>query len=157
MSHDQPTYASVPGIRVYGMMCVRPTTYQTSGWFCNNPSLFVFMFFFYTKSEKRIHVIFCTERQLQGYFFPGKIIFLMKHEKKSNTKCFGHTKHVVYCIVWLSMLKILPATVLQPHITVKIRPVQTHLQKQFLWFRRTFKIYKRVLHYFVVCHTIYAV
>ncbi|XP_038222105.1 uncharacterized protein LOC119839742 [Zerene cesonia] len=26
MSHDQPTYASVPGIRVYGMMCVRPTT-----------------------------------------------------------------------------------------------------------------------------------
>lgn len=22
MSHDQPTYASVPGIRVYGMMCV---------------------------------------------------------------------------------------------------------------------------------------
>ncbi|XP_063383130.1 dystroglycan 1 [Cydia fagiglandana] len=23
MSHDQPTYASVPGIRVYGMMCVR--------------------------------------------------------------------------------------------------------------------------------------
>lgn len=26
MSHDQPTYASVPGIRVYGMMCVKPTT-----------------------------------------------------------------------------------------------------------------------------------
>lgn len=25
MSHDQPTYASVPGIRVYGMMCVQPT------------------------------------------------------------------------------------------------------------------------------------
>ncbi|XP_065166311.1 mucin-2 [Atheta coriaria] len=24
MSHDQPTYASVPGIRVYGMMCVQP-------------------------------------------------------------------------------------------------------------------------------------
>lgn len=23
MSHDQPAYASVPGIRVYGMMCVR--------------------------------------------------------------------------------------------------------------------------------------
>lgn len=23
MSHDQPSYASVPGIRVYGMMCVR--------------------------------------------------------------------------------------------------------------------------------------
>lgn len=22
MSHDQPTYASVPGIRVFGMMCV---------------------------------------------------------------------------------------------------------------------------------------
>lgn len=22
MSHDQPTYASVPGIRVYGMMCI---------------------------------------------------------------------------------------------------------------------------------------
>jgi len=22
MSHDQPTYASVPGIRVYGIMCV---------------------------------------------------------------------------------------------------------------------------------------
>lgn len=25
MSHDQPTYASVPGIRVYGMMCVDGT------------------------------------------------------------------------------------------------------------------------------------
>lgn len=23
MSHDQPAYASVPGIRVYGMMCVQ--------------------------------------------------------------------------------------------------------------------------------------
>lgn len=31
MSHDQPTYASVPGIRVYGMMCVRPTTAYHSG------------------------------------------------------------------------------------------------------------------------------
>lgn len=25
MAHDQPTYASVPGIRVFGMMCVKPT------------------------------------------------------------------------------------------------------------------------------------
>lgn len=24
MAHDQPTYASVPGIRVFGMMCVQP-------------------------------------------------------------------------------------------------------------------------------------
>lgn len=24
MAHDQPTYASVPGIRVFGMMCVKP-------------------------------------------------------------------------------------------------------------------------------------
>ncbi|XP_060536818.1 uncharacterized protein LOC132708505 [Cylas formicarius] len=34
MSHDQPTYASVPGIRVYGMMCVdkrRGRSYRTSG------------------------------------------------------------------------------------------------------------------------------
>ncbi|XP_047505795.1 zonadhesin [Pieris napi] len=31
MSHDQPTYASVPGIRVYGMMCVRPNTLYHSG------------------------------------------------------------------------------------------------------------------------------
>lgn len=34
MAHDQPTYASVPGIRVYGMMCVaRPvdTTPSTIG------------------------------------------------------------------------------------------------------------------------------
>ncbi|XP_014251315.1 uncharacterized protein LOC106667713 [Cimex lectularius] len=30
MSHDQPTYASVPGIRVYGMMCVNnKTTHST--------------------------------------------------------------------------------------------------------------------------------
>lgn len=28
MSHDQPTYASVPGIRVYGMMCVQPQQNQ---------------------------------------------------------------------------------------------------------------------------------
>ncbi|GBP64972.1 hypothetical protein EVAR_36592_1 [Eumeta japonica] len=35
MSHDQPTYASVPGIRVYGMMCVRPAPYPTSGYNAN--------------------------------------------------------------------------------------------------------------------------
>lgn len=29
MSHDQPTYASVPGIRVYGMMCVNKSTNST--------------------------------------------------------------------------------------------------------------------------------
>ncbi|XP_046400560.1 uncharacterized protein LOC124166890 [Ischnura elegans] len=29
MTHDQPTYASVPGIRVYGMMCVRSTYRKT--------------------------------------------------------------------------------------------------------------------------------
>lgn len=27
MAHDQPTYASVPGIRVFGMMCVKPINY----------------------------------------------------------------------------------------------------------------------------------
>lgn len=27
MAHDQPTYASVPGIRVFGMMCVKPANY----------------------------------------------------------------------------------------------------------------------------------
>ncbi|XP_050532005.1 uncharacterized protein LOC126900380 [Daktulosphaira vitifoliae] len=30
MSHDQPTYASVPGIRVYGMMCVTKGGYSTT-------------------------------------------------------------------------------------------------------------------------------
>lgn len=32
MAHDQPTYASVPGIRVFGMMCVKPgaSTPQTT-------------------------------------------------------------------------------------------------------------------------------
>jgi len=30
MSHDQPTYASVPGIRVYGMMCVTKTGLQST-------------------------------------------------------------------------------------------------------------------------------
>lgn len=28
MAHDQPTYASVPGIRVFGMMCVKPSTFS---------------------------------------------------------------------------------------------------------------------------------
>ncbi|CAK1581004.1 unnamed protein product [Parnassius mnemosyne] len=32
MTHDQPTYASVPGIRVYGMMCVRPSPIYQSGY-----------------------------------------------------------------------------------------------------------------------------
>ncbi|XP_013169900.1 PREDICTED: uncharacterized protein LOC106119453 [Papilio xuthus] len=32
MTHDQPTYASVPGIRVYGMMCVRPSPAFQSGY-----------------------------------------------------------------------------------------------------------------------------
>lgn len=31
MSHDQPTYASVPGIRVYGMMCVQTRAVASSG------------------------------------------------------------------------------------------------------------------------------
>ncbi|XP_026749876.2 zonadhesin [Galleria mellonella] len=35
MSHDQPTYASVPGIRVYGMVCVRPTTPYNAGFNAN--------------------------------------------------------------------------------------------------------------------------
>ncbi|KAL0870585.1 hypothetical protein ABMA27_005547 [Loxostege sticticalis] len=35
MSHDQPTYASVPGIRVYGMMCVRPSPNYHSGYNTN--------------------------------------------------------------------------------------------------------------------------
>ncbi|XP_050429460.1 uncharacterized protein LOC126838794 isoform X2 [Adelges cooleyi] len=30
MSHDQPTYASVPGIRVYGMMCVTKGGYSST-------------------------------------------------------------------------------------------------------------------------------
>lgn len=29
MAHDQPTYASVPGIRVFGMMCVKPNSVST--------------------------------------------------------------------------------------------------------------------------------
>ncbi|KAG4067414.1 hypothetical protein HA402_009651 [Bradysia odoriphaga] len=29
MAHDQPTYASVPGIRVFGMMCVKPNAVST--------------------------------------------------------------------------------------------------------------------------------
>ncbi|RVE43490.1 hypothetical protein evm_011862 [Chilo suppressalis] len=35
MSHDQPTYASVPGIRVYGMMCVRPSNSYNTGYNAN--------------------------------------------------------------------------------------------------------------------------
>lgn len=31
MSHDQPTYASVPGIRVYGMMCVQSDLIRRKG------------------------------------------------------------------------------------------------------------------------------
>lgn len=31
MSHDQPTYASVPGIRVYGMMCVQSDLIRRRG------------------------------------------------------------------------------------------------------------------------------
>lgn len=31
MSHDQPTYASVPGIRVYGMMCVSKSYEKSAG------------------------------------------------------------------------------------------------------------------------------
>lgn len=30
MAHDQPTYASVPGIRVFGMMCVKPSGYNNA-------------------------------------------------------------------------------------------------------------------------------
>lgn len=30
MAHDQPTYASVPGIRVFGMMCVKPGNQNTA-------------------------------------------------------------------------------------------------------------------------------
>lgn len=30
MAHDQPTYASVPGIRVFGMMCVKPSGFNSA-------------------------------------------------------------------------------------------------------------------------------
>ncbi|XP_077298972.1 doublesex cognate 73A [Arctopsyche grandis] len=38
MSHDQPTYASVPGIRVYGMMCVQSLRHQSSTTAYNSPT-----------------------------------------------------------------------------------------------------------------------
>lgn len=46
MSHDQPTYASVPGIRVYGMMCVRPTTAYHSGQYIQKLMCCVFTVYF---------------------------------------------------------------------------------------------------------------
>lgn len=38
MAHDQPTYASVPGIRVFGMMCVKPTSDTHSGYHIQRPA-----------------------------------------------------------------------------------------------------------------------
>lgn len=38
MAHDQPTYASVPGIRVFGMMCVKPTADTHSGYHIQRPA-----------------------------------------------------------------------------------------------------------------------
>lgn len=51
MSHDQPTYASVPGIRVYGMMCVRPTTAYHSRKF-----LYTFLFLILSETYFFKHV-----------------------------------------------------------------------------------------------------
>lgn len=38
MAHDQPTYASVPGIRVFGMMCVKPSSDTHSGYHIQRPA-----------------------------------------------------------------------------------------------------------------------
>lgn len=38
MAHDQPTYASVPGIRVFGMMCVKPTNDAHNGYHIQRPA-----------------------------------------------------------------------------------------------------------------------
>lgn len=38
MAHDQPTYASVPGIRVFGMMCVKPTEPSQNGFHIQRPT-----------------------------------------------------------------------------------------------------------------------
>lgn len=38
MAHDQPTYASVPGIRVFGMMCVKPTSDTHNGYHIQRPA-----------------------------------------------------------------------------------------------------------------------
>lgn len=38
MAHDQPTYASVPGIRVFGMMCVKPTSDTHNGFHIQRPA-----------------------------------------------------------------------------------------------------------------------
>lgn len=38
MAHDQPTYASVPGIRVFGMMCVKPTSDTHIGYHIQRPA-----------------------------------------------------------------------------------------------------------------------
>lgn len=37
MAHDQPTYASVPGIRVFGMMCVKPSGEVNNGYHIQRP------------------------------------------------------------------------------------------------------------------------
>lgn len=37
MAHDQPTYASVPGIRVFGMMCVKPSGEANNGYHIQRP------------------------------------------------------------------------------------------------------------------------
>lgn len=37
MAHDQPTYASVPGIRVFGMMCVKPSSETSNGYHIQRP------------------------------------------------------------------------------------------------------------------------
>lgn len=37
MAHDQPTYASVPGIRVFGMMCVKPSGETNNGFHIQRP------------------------------------------------------------------------------------------------------------------------
>lgn len=37
MAHDQPTYASVPGIRVFGMMCVKPSGETNNGYHIQRP------------------------------------------------------------------------------------------------------------------------
>lgn len=38
MAHDQPTYASVPGIRVFGMMCVKPSSEASNGVHIQRPT-----------------------------------------------------------------------------------------------------------------------
>jgi len=126
MSHDQPTYASVPGIRVYGMMCVqgnrrgRPLRYSRSVSGMHSKSQYRFLF--RISQMQRISQLICMFDMLnrtctgrgettlplgQGTTADGDVVSLGIVSRRDVPPRICHRR--IYALIYNAIFIILPA------------------------------------------------